>query len=98
MLIDIKKKSIAELGHSDRLKVYINPSKIYVNPGIEFHSKSIQMSYSLKPLHTTSSMNLTVHFICSMIRLVGVVGCCDGAGWGVLQYGLQQDKGLLRLQ
>ena len=36
MLIDIKmkKKSIAELGHSDHLKIHVNPSKIYVNPGI----------------------------------------------------------------
>ena len=39
MLIDIKmkkkkKKIITELGHSEGLKIYINPSKIYVNPGI----------------------------------------------------------------
>ena len=35
MLIDIKmKKIITELGHSDRLKIYVNPSKIYVNPGM----------------------------------------------------------------
>ena len=36
MLSDIKmkKKFVAELGHSDRLKIYINPSKIYVSPGI----------------------------------------------------------------
>ena len=34
-----KKKSITELGHSDRLKVYVNPSKIYVNPSkIYVHS------------------------------------------------------------
>ena len=52
MLSDIKmkKKSVAELGHSDRLKIYINPSKIYVSPGI-FKFKSIQMTYSLKALH-----------------------------------------------
>ena len=37
MLIDIKmkKKSIAELGHGDRLKIYANPSKIHVNPGVK---------------------------------------------------------------
>ena len=29
-----QKKNITELGHSDRLKIYTNPSKIYVNPGI----------------------------------------------------------------
>ena len=23
-----------ELGHSDRLKIHLNPSKIYINPGI----------------------------------------------------------------
>ena len=35
MLIDIKmKKIVTELGHSDRLKIYVNPSKIYINPGI----------------------------------------------------------------
>ena len=35
MLIDIKmKKKITELDHIDRLKIYINPSKIHVNPGI----------------------------------------------------------------
>ena len=36
MLIDIKmkKKMSTELGHRDRLKIHVNPSKIYVNPGI----------------------------------------------------------------
>ena len=35
MLIGIKiKKNITELGHSDRLKIYANPGKIYVNLGI----------------------------------------------------------------
>ena len=28
------KKIMTELGHSDSLKIYVNPSKIYVNPGI----------------------------------------------------------------
>ena len=28
------KKIITELGHSVRLKIYVNPIKIYVNPGI----------------------------------------------------------------
>ena len=27
-------KNITELGHSDGLKIYVNPSKIYVYPGI----------------------------------------------------------------
>ena len=52
MLIGIKmKKIVTELpvGHSGRLKIYVSPSKIYVNPGLAF--KSIQMTYSLKPLH-----------------------------------------------
>ena len=31
--IKIKKKSVAELGHNDRLKIYVNPKK-YVYPGI----------------------------------------------------------------
>ena len=36
MLIDIemKKKILTELGHSDRIKIPVNPSKIYANPGI----------------------------------------------------------------
>ena len=35
MLIGIKmKKMLTELGHSDNLKTHVNPSKIYVNPGI----------------------------------------------------------------
>ena len=33
MIIDIKmkKKIITELGHSDRLKIYVSPSKIYIS-------------------------------------------------------------------
>ena len=45
------KKNMIELGHSDCLKIYVNPSKIYINLGIQVHSKSIQMTYSLKALH-----------------------------------------------
>ena len=33
------KKIIPELG--DRLKIYVNPSKIYVDPGIEVHSNDL---------------------------------------------------------
>ena len=29
----MKKKSVAELGHNDRLKICVDPSEIYVNPG-----------------------------------------------------------------
>ena len=32
--IKMKKKTVAELGHSEGLKIYVNPSKIYVNPAI----------------------------------------------------------------
>ena len=32
--INMKKKDITELGPSDRLKIYVNPSKLYINPGI----------------------------------------------------------------
>ena len=32
--IKMKKKSIEELGHNDRLKIQVNHNKIYVNPGI----------------------------------------------------------------
>ena len=42
MLTDIKRKTIVtELSHSDRLTMYINPSKIYVDPGIEVHSNDL---------------------------------------------------------
>ena len=35
MLIGIKmKKNVTELGHSEHLKIYVNPSKTHVNPGI----------------------------------------------------------------
>ena len=35
MLNDINmKKSFAELGHSDLLKIYFDPNKIYFDPGI----------------------------------------------------------------
>ena len=35
MLIDINiKKSISELGHNGRLKIYVDPEKIHVNLGI----------------------------------------------------------------
>ena len=38
MLIDIKMTNImTEFGHRDRLKIYVNPSKIYVNPGMRVH-------------------------------------------------------------
>ena len=42
MLIDIKmKKKITELGNSDRLKIYVSPSKIYVSLAF----KSIQSPF-----------------------------------------------------
>ena len=42
MLIDIKMKMIGtELGHSDHLKIYINPSKIYINRGIQIHANDL---------------------------------------------------------
>ena len=35
MLIDIKiKKSVVELGHNGRLKIYVDPKKNYVDPRI----------------------------------------------------------------
>ena len=49
--IKMKKKHVTELGHSYRLKIYVKLSKSYVNPGIYVHSKFVQMTYSLKPLH-----------------------------------------------
>ena len=32
--VDRYKKIITDLGHSGRLKIYVNSSNIYVNPGI----------------------------------------------------------------
>ena len=50
MLTDIKmKKNITELGYSDRLKMYDNPSKIYVDHGIYVHSNDL-FSKSTAPL------------------------------------------------
>ena len=55
MLIGIKmKKLITELDHSDYLKIYVNPSNICVNPGIQVHSNDL-FSY------TAASMNLKFH-------------------------------------
>ena len=35
MLIGIKmEKSVGELGHNGRLNIYVDPKKIYVDPGI----------------------------------------------------------------
>ena len=31
--IKMKKKIVTELGHSERLKIYVDPSKIHVNHG-----------------------------------------------------------------
>ena len=41
------KKKKTDLGHSDYLKIYVNPSKVYVDLAF----KSIQITYSLKLLH-----------------------------------------------
>ena len=43
MLTDIKmkKKNLTELDHSDHLKIYVNLSKIYVDPGISVHSNDL---------------------------------------------------------
>ena len=43
-----------ELGHSDCLKIHINPSKIYVNPGIQVHSYDLFSA-------TTAPMILKFH-------------------------------------
>ena len=43
MLKDIKikrKKTEAELGHSDRLKIYVDPNKIYVKPAFKSRKES----------------------------------------------------------
>ena len=33
----MKKKSVTELGHNGRLKIYVDTKKIYVDPGIYVH-------------------------------------------------------------
>ena len=30
----MKQKSVAELGHNDRLNIYVDPTEVYVGPGI----------------------------------------------------------------
>ena len=37
----MKKRIIAELGHSDCLKVYVDPSKNSVDPSIQVHSNDL---------------------------------------------------------
>ena len=42
MLIGIRmKKMFTELGHSDHYKIFVNPSKIYVNSGNQVHSNDL---------------------------------------------------------
>ena len=43
MLINFKMENedITELGHSDRLKIYFHPIKIYVDPDILVHSNDL---------------------------------------------------------
>ena len=36
-----KKKILAELGHSERLIIYADPSKIYIDPRIEVSSNDV---------------------------------------------------------
>ena len=33
--IKIKKKAMGKLGHNGRLKIYVDPKKIYVDPGVK---------------------------------------------------------------
>ena len=55
MLSDIKiKKNVTELRQSDRLKIYVNPTKIYVDSTIQVHSND---SFS----ETTAPMVLKFH-------------------------------------
>ena len=42
MLIDTKmKKNIVELGHNDRLKIYVDPKKVYIDTGIQVRFSSM---------------------------------------------------------
>ena len=64
-MIDIKiKKSIAELGHNGRLKIYVNPKKFHVDLGIYVHSNDLISE-------TTAPMILKFHMQPSMTRLQG---------------------------
>ena len=52
MLTGIKmKKFVTELGHSEGLKIYVNPSKIHINLALKSIQGPFKMTYSLKPLH-----------------------------------------------
>ena len=52
MLIDIKmKKSVAELGHNGRLKIYDDPKNNYVNPGNEVLSNDLISETTAPMIH-----------------------------------------------
>ena len=58
MLIGIKgKKIVVELGHSDRLKIYVNPSKIHV----PWHLSPFKVHSNDLFSKTTASMNQKFH-------------------------------------
>ena len=42
-------ETVAELGHNDRLKIYVDPSKIYFDPDIQVHSNDL-FSKSTAPM------------------------------------------------
>ena len=55
MFIGIKmKKNCYRIGHSEGLKMYVNPSKIYVNPGTSVHSNDLFSE-------TTAALVLKIH-------------------------------------
>ena len=49
--IKMKKKMFAELGHSDGLKIYVNPSKICVSPGIRVNSNDLFSETTAPMIH-----------------------------------------------
>ena len=51
MLIGFKMKIfVTEFGHSERLKIYVNPSKIHINLALKSIQSPFKMTYSLKLL------------------------------------------------
>ena len=66
-----------ELSHNGRLKIYIDPKKIYVNPGIQVHSNDLFSE-------TTAPMVLKFHM--QDDKALGLQND-KNSGWSGIKYG-----------
>ena len=70
MLTDMKmkKKIITELGHSDRLTIYVNPTKIYVDPDHCVHSNDL-FSETIAPMVLKFHMQHDKRFFIKFVQM-----------------------------